>query len=130
MFGLSGFKEVDPGYVAEIAAKGAHLIDVRTEAEVAQGVIDGAIHIPLHLLPLACGRYSPGQTRGDLLPFRRAFGAGVCVHGLQGLRQHAQPGRRHHGVGAFGQHGSACRVDASKYKATGFSHAGQQFRLQ
>ncbi len=52
MFGLSGFKEVDPGYVAELAAKGAHLIDVRTEAEVAQGVIDGAIHIPLHLLPL------------------------------------------------------------------------------
>jgi rhodanese-related sulfurtransferase len=52
MFGLSGFKEVDPSYVAELAAKGAHLIDVRTEAEVAQGVIDGAIHIPLHLLPL------------------------------------------------------------------------------
>lgn len=52
MFGLSGFKEVDPGYVAELASKGAHLIDVRTEAEVAQGVIDGAIHIPLHLLPL------------------------------------------------------------------------------
>ncbi|OYY77113.1 MAG: sulfurtransferase, partial [Hydrogenophilales bacterium 16-62-9] len=52
MFGLSGFKEVDPGYVAEITAQGAHLIDVRTEAEVAQGVIDGAIHIPLHLLPL------------------------------------------------------------------------------
>ena len=52
MFGLSGFKEVDPNYVAEIAAKGAHLIDVRTEAEVAQGVINGAIHIPLHLLPL------------------------------------------------------------------------------
>jgi hypothetical protein len=46
MFGLSGFKEVDPGYVAEIAAQGAHLIDVRTEAEVAQGVIDGAVHIP------------------------------------------------------------------------------------
>lgn len=52
MFGLSGFKEVDPGYVAELAAKGAHLIDVRTEAEFAQGVIDGAMHIPLHLLPL------------------------------------------------------------------------------
>jgi rhodanese-related sulfurtransferase len=52
MFGLSGFKEVDPGYVTELASKGAHLIDVRTEAEVAQGVIDGAIHIPLHLLPL------------------------------------------------------------------------------
>ena len=52
MFGLSGFKEIDPSYVQELAAKGAHLIDVRTEAEVAQGVINGAIHIPLHLLPL------------------------------------------------------------------------------
>jgi rhodanese-related sulfurtransferase len=52
MFGLSGFKEIDPGYVAAIAASGAQLIDVRTEAEVAQGVIDGALHIPLHLLPL------------------------------------------------------------------------------
>ena len=52
MFGMSGFKEVDPIYVAEIATQGAHLIDVRTEAEIAQGVIDGAIHIPLHLLPL------------------------------------------------------------------------------
>ncbi len=52
MFGLSGYKQVDPAYVAEIPAKGVHLIDVRTQAEVAQGVIDGAIHIPLHLLPL------------------------------------------------------------------------------
>ena len=52
MFGLSGFKEVDPRHVEELATQGAHLIDVRTEAEVAQGVIDGAIHIPLHLLPL------------------------------------------------------------------------------
>jgi len=52
MFGSSGFKEIDPSYVEELAAKGAHLIDVRTEAEVAQGVINGAIHIPLHLLPL------------------------------------------------------------------------------
>lgn len=52
MFGLSGYKEIDPAYVFDLATKGAHLIDVRTEAEVAQGVIDGAIHIPLHLLPL------------------------------------------------------------------------------
>ena len=48
MFGLSGFKEVDPGYVEELAGKGAHLIDVRTAAEVAQGVIDGAIHLRIH----------------------------------------------------------------------------------
>ena len=52
MFGLNGFKEVDPLAVKAIAAGGAHLIDVRTADEVAHGVIDGAIHIPLHLLPL------------------------------------------------------------------------------
>ena len=49
---MLGFKEVDPSFVVAAAANGAHLIDVRTEAEVAQGVIDGATHIPLHLLPL------------------------------------------------------------------------------
>lgn len=47
---MQGFKEVDPHFVFE--ATDAHLIDVRTEAEVAQGMIDGAVHIPLHLLPL------------------------------------------------------------------------------
>lgn len=47
---MQGFKEVDPHFVVEAAD--AHLIDVRTEAEVAQGMIDGAVHIPLHLLPL------------------------------------------------------------------------------
>jgi rhodanese-related sulfurtransferase len=49
---MQGFKEVDPNFVVEAAANGVHLIDVRTEAEVAQGVISGAMHIPLHLLPL------------------------------------------------------------------------------
>ena len=52
MFGLNGFKEIDAHTVKAIAASGAHLIDVRTADEVAHGVIDGAIHIPLHLLPL------------------------------------------------------------------------------
>ena len=49
---MHGFKEVDPSFVIQAATQGAHLIDVRTEAEVAQGVIEGAVHIPLHLLPL------------------------------------------------------------------------------
>ena len=49
---MPGFKDVDPNFVVEATANGAHLIDVRTEAEVAQGMIDGAVHIPLHLLPL------------------------------------------------------------------------------
>lgn len=54
---MPGFKEVDPSFVIQASSTldGAHLIDVRTEAEVAQGVISGAIHIPLHLLPLRAG---------------------------------------------------------------------------
>jgi rhodanese-related sulfurtransferase len=52
MMNMQGYKEVQPDSVMQLAATGAQLIDVRTEAEVAQGVIDGALHIPLHLLPL------------------------------------------------------------------------------
>ena len=28
------------------------LLDIRTEAEVAQGILPGAVHLPMHLLPL------------------------------------------------------------------------------
>lgn len=49
---MQGFKEVDPDFVSKASGQGVHLIDVRTESEVAQGVIGGAVHIPLHLLPL------------------------------------------------------------------------------
>ena len=52
---MQGFKEVDPSFITQASSEGAHLIDVRTEAEVAQGVISGAVHIPLHLLPLRAG---------------------------------------------------------------------------
>jgi len=37
---------------ALIAAGGAQLIDVRTDAEIARGRIKGATPLPLHLLPL------------------------------------------------------------------------------
>lgn len=36
------------------------LVDVRTDAEVAQGMIGGALHIPLHLLPLKADQLSDG----------------------------------------------------------------------
>ncbi len=51
MFGMYNIKEMDVDALAT-AKEDIHLIDVRTEGEVARGVIDGAIHIPLHLLPL------------------------------------------------------------------------------
>lgn len=36
------------------------LVDVRTDAEVARGVIAGAQHIPLHLLPVRSNELKPG----------------------------------------------------------------------
>jgi rhodanese-related sulfurtransferase len=51
MFGMYNIKELDVETL-EAGKDQIHLIDVRTEGEVSRGVIDGAIHIPLHLLPL------------------------------------------------------------------------------
>jgi rhodanese-related sulfurtransferase len=51
MFGMYNIKELDVDAL-EAGKSQIHLIDVRTEGEVSRGVIDGAIHIPLHLLPL------------------------------------------------------------------------------
>lgn len=51
MFGAYGIKEVDVEFLHE-RKDDIHLIDVRTESEVSAGIIDGAIHIPLHLLPI------------------------------------------------------------------------------
>lgn len=52
MFGMSGYKDVDPAFVAEATEAGALLIDVRSDMEVAQGTIPGAVHVPMHLIPL------------------------------------------------------------------------------
>jgi rhodanese-related sulfurtransferase len=52
-FGGYGFKEIDAaGLQQMLQEKAVALIDVRGESEVAYGIIDGARHIPLHLLPL------------------------------------------------------------------------------
>jgi rhodanese-related sulfurtransferase len=42
------------------AERRVRLVDVRTDAEVAQGMIGGALHIPLHLLPLKAEELSDG----------------------------------------------------------------------
>lgn len=50
---MAGFKNIS---VAELAAKlqkgGVRLIDVRTDAEVARGMIPQGVSLPLHLLPM------------------------------------------------------------------------------
>ncbi len=51
---MLGFNEVDVVTLAQWAesGRGVRLIDVRTPAETARGVIGGAELLPLHLLPL------------------------------------------------------------------------------
>lgn len=56
MFGsnMYGIKEIDVNglYALLSEKKNIALIDVRSDNEVAYGVIEGAQHLPLHLLPL------------------------------------------------------------------------------
>jgi rhodanese-related sulfurtransferase len=52
MFGMS-IKEVDAFGLQQMQAAGEIvLIDVRTDVEFAQGTIQGAKHLPLHMLPI------------------------------------------------------------------------------
>ena len=47
------FKIVDAAELIQLQKTGKiRLIDVRTDAEVARGIIPGAIHVPLHLVPV------------------------------------------------------------------------------
>lgn len=50
---MFGFKEIDAaGLEALKQTEPVMLIDVRTDAEVSRGMIDGSLHLPLHLLPV------------------------------------------------------------------------------
>ena len=48
-----GFGEIDAGGLSKLLENGeVALIDVRGDSELAFGMIEGARHVPLHLLPL------------------------------------------------------------------------------
>jgi len=50
---MSEFKNIDAMKLQAMLAQGnIRLVDVRTDAEIAQGYIQGADKLPLHLLPL------------------------------------------------------------------------------
>jgi rhodanese-related sulfurtransferase len=50
---MASFKEIDSIALASLAStQPITLVDVRTDEEAARGIIHGANHIPLHLLPL------------------------------------------------------------------------------
>ena len=49
---MQSIQEIDAARLQEMQSSGnLWLVDVRGDAEVARGMIKGAIHIPLHLLP-------------------------------------------------------------------------------
>ncbi len=56
MFGsnMFGIKEIDVAGLHSLLSekKNFALVDVRSDNEVAYGVIEGALHLPLHLLPI------------------------------------------------------------------------------
>jgi rhodanese-related sulfurtransferase len=56
-------REIESHELAALTARGpVQLLDVRTGEEVARGMIEGAIHIPLALLPLRVGELDPGTV--------------------------------------------------------------------
>jgi rhodanese-related sulfurtransferase len=48
---MSAYFNLDPDGLRELLLRSPVLVDVRTDGEVARGVIAGALHIPLHTLP-------------------------------------------------------------------------------
>lgn len=60
---MFGINEVDCATLAEWQAAGERLrlVDVRTPAEAARGVIPGAELLPLHLLPLRSAEFGPDE---------------------------------------------------------------------
>ncbi len=60
---MNGFKNISVADLqAMLDAGGITLIDVRTDAEIARGIIPGAEKLPLHLLPLRVGELDKNRT--------------------------------------------------------------------
>ena len=59
---MNGYQDIDPEQLQQLQRQGAiDLIDVRSEAELARGIIAGARHLPLHMLPLKAHEFKPGK---------------------------------------------------------------------
>lgn len=91
---MNGFKNIDVEELQAMRAAGnVRLIDVRTEAEIARGHIEGAEKLPLHLLPLRLQEFNAatptvfycqsGGRSGQAAAFVAAQGV-AQVYNLQG----------------------------------------------
>ncbi len=61
---MFGIKEIDAATLLQWRESGQsfRLIDVRTPAETAQGIIEGAELLPLHLLPLSLDQFRANES--------------------------------------------------------------------
>lgn len=57
------FKHISPDQLDQLQGQGpVRLVDVRTDMEVARGVIEGAHYVPLHLLPVRVEEFRPDEV--------------------------------------------------------------------
>lgn len=60
---MNSYQNIDPNELVSMRASApVLLVDVRNQDEVARGVIEGAIHIPLALLPLQSDALNNAQN--------------------------------------------------------------------
>jgi rhodanese-related sulfurtransferase len=60
---MTTIQHIDAAELDRMRASGpVVVVDVRTDAEVARGMIEGAVHIPLHTLPARQAELAPGAT--------------------------------------------------------------------
>lgn len=60
---MYGIKEIDAAGLRQLLdeKKPIRLVDVRTDAEFRQGIIEGAEFLPLHLLPVKAAEFSADE---------------------------------------------------------------------
>ena len=93
---MFGINEIDADTLAQWTEAGEkfRLIDIRTDAEIAQGIIDNAEIIPMHLIPLKAQELSSdekvvyycrsGNRSGQVCAFLTQQGMGQNAYNLRG----------------------------------------------
>jgi rhodanese-related sulfurtransferase len=100
---MYGFSEIDASSLLKLIGNSeVALIDVRGEGEVAYGMIEGARHIPLHLLPLKANEINKdiphvyycrtGARSAQACVFMAAQGHGKSINLQGGIMAWVQSG--------------------------------------
>jgi len=106
---MRGFKDISPDELQEMQSKGnLRLIDVRSDAEVGRGLIQGALHIPLSLLRPKAGEWDSatpmvfycqsGARSAQACAFFAGKGFSNLYHLQGGVNAWVRSGRRLKGV--------------------------------